>query len=96
MDLTTMQRPETHHLRAIPAAHAIREALAAGVPAARMMLSTDSGVPYPKVDASGKVVGLYMAGPMPSGDHPGIGAGGVLVGSGSSLRDGSHGKPPRP
>jgi len=63
MDLTTMQRPETHHLRAIPAAHAIREALAAGVPAARMMLSTDSGVPYPKVDASGKVVGLYMAGP---------------------------------
>jgi beta-aspartyl-dipeptidase (metallo-type) len=28
-----------------------------------MTLSTDTGVPYPKLDASGKVVGLYMAGP---------------------------------
>ena len=63
IDLTTMQRPETNHLHAIPAAQAVQEALAAGVPAARMTLSTDSGVPYPKLDASGKVVGLYMAGP---------------------------------
>ena len=63
IDLTTMQRPETHHPQAIPAARAIREALAAGVPAARMTLSTDSGVPYPQTDASGGVVGLYMAGP---------------------------------
>jgi beta-aspartyl-dipeptidase (metallo-type) len=63
IDLTTMQRPETHHPHAIPAARAIREALAAGVPAARMTLSTDSGVPYPKLDAAGKAVGLYMAGP---------------------------------
>lgn len=63
IDLTTMQRPETLHLHAIPAAKAIQEALAAGVPAARMTLSTDSGVPYPKLDASGKAVGLYMAGP---------------------------------
>ena len=63
IDLTTMQRPETNHLHAIPAAQALREALAAGVPAARMTLSTDSGVPYPKLDASGKVIGLYMAGP---------------------------------
>jgi beta-aspartyl-dipeptidase (metallo-type) len=28
-----------------------------------MTLSTDSGVPYPQLDASGNVVGLYMAGP---------------------------------
>ena len=63
IDLTTMQRPETHHPHAIPAAKAITEAIAAGVPAARMTLSTDSGVPYPKLDASGKVIGLYMAGP---------------------------------
>src|SRR5512139_622277 len=63
IDLTTMQRPETHHPHAIPAARAIREALAAGVPAPRMTLSTDSGVPYPQTDASGGVVGLYMAGP---------------------------------
>ena len=63
IDLTTMQRPETLHAHAIPAAKAIAEAIAAGVPAARMTLSTDSGVPYPKLDASGKTVGLYMAGP---------------------------------
>ena len=63
IDLTTMQRPETNHLHAIPAAQAVREALAAGVPAVRMTLSTDTGVPYPKLDASGKVIGLYMAGP---------------------------------
>ena len=63
IDLTTMQRPETNHLHAIPAARAVREALAAGVPATRMTLSTDTGVPYPRLDASGKVVGLYMAGP---------------------------------
>lgn len=63
IDLTTMQRPETNHLHAIPAAQALREALAAGVPAGRMTLSTDTGVPYPKLDASGKVIGLYMAGP---------------------------------
>jgi len=63
IDLTTMQRPETNHLHAIPAAQAVREALAAGVPAVRMTLSTDTGVPYPKMDASGKAIGLYMAGP---------------------------------
>jgi beta-aspartyl-dipeptidase (metallo-type) len=63
IDLTTMQRPETNHLHAIPAAQALREALTAGVPAVRMTLSTDTGVPYPKMDASGKVIGLYMAGP---------------------------------
>jgi len=63
IDLTTMQRPETNHPQAIPAAQAIREALTAGVPAERMTLSTDSGVPYPRLDPSGKVVGLYMAGP---------------------------------
>ena len=63
IDLTTMQRPETNHLHAIPAAQAVREALAAGVPAVRMTLSTDTGVPYPRLDASGRVIGLYMAGP---------------------------------
>jgi beta-aspartyl-dipeptidase (metallo-type) len=63
IDLTTMQRPETNHLHAIPAARAIREALESGVPAARMTLSTDTGVPYPRLDGAGNVVGLYMAGP---------------------------------
>jgi beta-aspartyl-dipeptidase (metallo-type) len=63
IDLTTMQRPETNHPNAIPASQAIREALAAGVPAERMTLSTDSGVPYPRRDATGKTLGLYMAGP---------------------------------
>ncbi len=63
IDLTTMQRPETQHPHAIPAASAIREALAAGVPAARMTLSTDSGVPYPRLDPSGNAAGLYLAGP---------------------------------
>jgi beta-aspartyl-dipeptidase (metallo-type) len=63
IDLTTMQRPETHHLHAIPAARAVREALEAGVPATRMTLSTDTGVPYPRLDGAGNVVGLYMAGP---------------------------------
>jgi beta-aspartyl-dipeptidase (metallo-type) len=28
-----------------------------------MTLSTDSGVPYPKLDADGRTLGLYMAGP---------------------------------
>jgi beta-aspartyl-dipeptidase (metallo-type) len=63
IDLTTMQRPETLHVHAIPAAKALQEALGAGVPASRMTLSTDSGVPYPVVDASGNATGLYMAGP---------------------------------
>lgn len=63
IDLTTMQRPETKHPHAIPAARAVQDALAAGFPAAAMTLSTDSGVPYPRLDASGKVIGQYMAGP---------------------------------
>jgi beta-aspartyl-dipeptidase (metallo-type) len=63
IDLTAMQRPGTGHPRAIPPADAIREALTTGVPAARITLSTDSGVPYPRLDAMGQVVGHYMAGP---------------------------------
>lgn len=63
IDLTAMQRPETGHPHALRPAEAIREALAGGVPAARITLSTDSGVPYPRLDANGKVAGLYMAGP---------------------------------
>jgi len=63
IDLTAMQRPETGHPNAMRPAEAIREALSAGVPAERITLSTDSGVPYPRLDAAGKIVGLYMAGP---------------------------------
>jgi len=63
IDLTTMQRPETGHPHALPASRAIRQALAAGVPAARMTLSTDSGVAYPRLDRAGRTTGLYMAGP---------------------------------
>jgi beta-aspartyl-dipeptidase (metallo-type) len=63
IDLTAMQRPETGHPLAIPPAKAIREALAAGVPAARITLSSDTGAAYPRLDAAGRIVGQYMAGP---------------------------------
>ncbi len=63
IDLTAMQRPETGHPGAVRPADAIREALAAAVPAARITLSTDSGVPYQRLDATGQVVGHYFAGP---------------------------------
>ena len=63
IDLTAMQRPETGYPHAIPPAKAIREALAARVPAARITLSSDTGAAYPRLDASGREVGQYMAGP---------------------------------
>jgi len=63
IDLTAMQRPETGHPQALPPAKAIREALAAGIPATRMTLSSDTGAAYPRLDAGGHVVGQYMAGP---------------------------------
>jgi beta-aspartyl-dipeptidase (metallo-type) len=63
IDLTAMQRAEAGHPNALRAAAAIREALAAGVPAERITLSTDAGVPYPRLDAEGRTTGLYMAGP---------------------------------
>ena len=63
IDLTAMQRPETGHPRAIRPAKAILEALAAGVPASRITLSTDSGAAYPRLDAAGHTVGQYMPGP---------------------------------
>lgn len=63
MDLTGMQRPETGHPHAIRPSKAILEALAAGVPAARITLSSDSGAAYPRLDAGGRGVGQYMAGP---------------------------------
>jgi beta-aspartyl-dipeptidase (metallo-type) len=63
IDLTGMQRPDTRHPQAIHPAKALREALAAGIPAARVTLSTDSGAAYPRLDAAGHVVGQYMAGP---------------------------------
>jgi beta-aspartyl-dipeptidase (metallo-type) len=63
IDLTAMQRPEAGHPRALPPAKAIREALAAGVPGARITLSSDTGAAYPRLDATGREVGQYMAGP---------------------------------
>jgi len=63
IDLTAMQRPETGHLQAIRPVNAILEALAAGLPASRITLSTDSGAAYPRLDATGHTVGEYMAGP---------------------------------
>jgi beta-aspartyl-dipeptidase (metallo-type) len=63
IDFTAMQRPETGHAEAIPPAKAIKEALAAGVPSARITLSSDSGGAYPRVDEGGQAVGQYMAGP---------------------------------
>jgi len=63
IDLTGMQRPETGHQHAIRPSKAILEALAAGVPAARLTLSSDSGAAYPRLDAAGREAGQYMAGP---------------------------------
>jgi beta-aspartyl-dipeptidase (metallo-type) len=63
IDLTGMQRPETGHQHAIRPAKAILEALAAKVPPARLTLSSDSGAAYPRLDAAGRDVGQYMAGP---------------------------------
>lgn len=63
IDLTGMQRPETGHRFAIRPSKAILEALAAGVPAARLTLSSDSGATYPRLDSGGREVGQYMAGP---------------------------------
>ena len=63
IDLTAMQRPETGHPLAIPPAKAIREALAARTPAARITLSSDTGAAYSRHDVTGRVVGQYMAGP---------------------------------
>ncbi len=63
IDITGMQRPETGHPKALPPARAIQEALAERVPPERITLSTDSGAAYPRTDASGRVVGHYMAGP---------------------------------
>jgi beta-aspartyl-dipeptidase (metallo-type) len=63
LDLTGMQRPETGHPEAMPAAAAIREALAAGIPPSRLTLSTDSGAAYPRFNEEGHAVGQYMAGP---------------------------------
>ncbi|MBI2114302.1 MAG: amidohydrolase family protein, partial [candidate division NC10 bacterium] len=40
-----------------------RGALAAGVPLARITLSSDSGAAYPRLDAAGRETGQYMAGP---------------------------------
>ncbi len=63
IDLTAMQRPETGHPHALPPAKAIREALAARIPAARITLSSDTGAAYSRYDVTGRVVGQYMAGP---------------------------------
>ncbi len=63
IDLTAMQRPETGHLQAVPPTKAILEAMAAGVPASRITLSTDSGAAYPRLDAAGHAAGQYMPGP---------------------------------
>jgi beta-aspartyl-dipeptidase (metallo-type) len=63
VDLTAMQRPETGHPQAIRPSKAIQEALAAGVPASRITLSSDSGAAYPRLDEMGRTVGQYMAGP---------------------------------
>ncbi|HWU41153.1 MAG TPA: beta-aspartyl-peptidase [Candidatus Acidoferrum sp.] len=63
IDLTALQRAETGHPQAVHPAKAIVEALAVGVPPARITLSTDSGAAYPRLDDSGRTVGQYMAGP---------------------------------
>jgi beta-aspartyl-dipeptidase (metallo-type) len=63
IDLTALQRAAGGHPQAIPPAQAIRQALAAGVPAGRMTLSTDSGAAYPRFDEALRPAGRYMPGP---------------------------------
>jgi beta-aspartyl-dipeptidase (metallo-type) len=63
IDLTGMQRPDTGHPQAIHPAKALRETLASGISAAQVTLSSDGGATYPRLDAAGRAVGQYMAGP---------------------------------
>ncbi len=63
IDVTATERPEEGFPEAVRPAQAIRGALTAGVAAARITLSSDSGVPYMQVDTSGKELGLHMVGP---------------------------------
>ena len=63
IDLTGMQRPETGHAQAIAPANAIAQALAAGVPPARITLSTDSGAAYRRMNEPGRGTQQYMSAP---------------------------------
>lgn len=63
VDVTGAQRPETGHPQAIPPARAILEALAVGLPAERITLSSDSGGALPRFDGTGGIVGHYQSGP---------------------------------
>jgi beta-aspartyl-dipeptidase (metallo-type) len=63
IDVTATELPEEGFPEALRPAVAIQDALAAGVPASRITLSSDSGVPYTQVDRVGKVVGPHMVGP---------------------------------
>jgi beta-aspartyl-dipeptidase (metallo-type) len=63
IDLTGMQRPETGHTHSIVPATAIAEALASGVPPARITLSTDCGGAYRRMDGTGRGTQQYMAAP---------------------------------
>jgi beta-aspartyl-dipeptidase (metallo-type) len=63
IDVTGTERPEEGFAEAVLPAAAILDALASGVAAARITLSSDSGVPYTRVDQAGTVVGQHMVGP---------------------------------
>ncbi len=63
IDVTATERPEEGFPEAILPAQAIQDALAAGVAPERITLSSDSGVPYTRVDESGKSLGPHMVGP---------------------------------
>jgi beta-aspartyl-dipeptidase (metallo-type) len=63
IDLTGMQRPDCGYPNGLAPADAIQEALATGVPAERITLSSDGGAAYPRLDAEGAVLEMYTAGP---------------------------------
>lgn len=63
IDVTGCLRPEAGYRQAIPPARAIREALEAGLPAERVMLSSDTGGSMQRFDEHGRSVGCYMPGP---------------------------------
>ena len=62
IDVTATERPEEGFAEAVHPADAIRDALAGGVAAARITLSSDGGGPYTRVDNAGKVLGQNMVG----------------------------------
>lgn len=61
IDFTTSSTPDFVAAGEIPAARALAEALAAGIPVARLTLSSDGQASLPHFDAQGRLVSLEVA-----------------------------------